>query len=77
MEDATPHQLLGVVGEEGARGVVAQAGVGAEGRQDEGVPERVRPEFEARGPWTASWGRMHHRRSRCTSMSAVQEIPRR
>lgn len=76
MEDATP-QLLGVVGEEGAAGVVAQAGVGAEDRQGGGVPERERPEFEARRPWTASWGRMHPHQSRCISMSAAQQIPRR
>lgn len=53
MEDVT-RQLLGVVDEEGAGGVVAQAGVGVEDRQGGGVPEREQPEFEARGRWTGS-----------------------
>ena len=50
MEDATP-QLRGVVGEEEAGGVVAQA---VEDRQGEGVAEREQPEFVARGRWIGS-----------------------
>lgn len=77
MEDATPQLLGVVVGEEGAAGVVAQEGVGEEGRQGEGVPGLDRPEFGARGRWTDSWGRMHRHQSRCTSMFAAQETRRR